>query len=194
MATVQVSLTVSLAPKRVFDLLVRELETALGRQGLGFEGGPDGRLREGADEVATVTLWPAEKGPNFSMTLRWNAPPWKPGRPTALAVKLRRAKGGTRVTVTHEGWGGAVGKPPEVVGWFADQVAAPRLRNGVGAVFFGRSWLDDRTVITAPPGHAVITVLSFRDIRPKKTAPTPIRPSLTLEPVIWSTSQGRATK
>jgi SAM-dependent methyltransferase len=142
MATIQVSLVVALAPRRVFDLLVTELETALGRQGLHFEAGPDGWVREGTADVATVTAWKRGKGPGFGLTLKWNAPPWKPARPTALAFRVQRAKGGTRVTVTHESWGGEVGKPRELVGWFADQVAAPLLRAMAPAAL--GDWITDR--------------------------------------------------
>jgi len=138
MADLQVSIVLALAPRTAFDTLVAELQTALARLGLSFEAGLKGRITEGTHAVGSVKAWTRGKG----LSLEWHSAPWASGKDTAIDLKLRPAKGGTRVTLTHRGWGGAVGGKAELAGWFAGEVAAPLLRatapNELG------DWITDR--------------------------------------------------
>ena len=123
MADLQVSIVLALAPNSAFDALVAELQTALARRGLAFEPGAKGRVTEGDLVVGEVTDWARGKG----LSLTWSAPPWETGKGTAIDLRFRPVKGGTRVTLTHRGWGAAVGGKAEVAGWFAGEVVAPLL-------------------------------------------------------------------
>ena len=138
MADLQVSIVLALAPRSAFDTLVAELQTALARLGLSFEAGPKGRITEGADVVGSVTSWTRGKG----LSLEWHPAPWASGQSTAVDLKLRAVKGGTRATLTHRGWGAAVGGKAELAGWFAGEVVAPLLSatapNALG------TWITDR--------------------------------------------------
>ncbi|HVO34588.1 MAG TPA: SRPBCC domain-containing protein, partial [Gemmatimonadales bacterium] len=138
MADIQVSIVLALAPNSAFDTLVAELRTALARNGLTFEPGAKGKITEGPRETGTVTGWVRGK----SLSLAWSAPPWESGRGTAIELRLRPVKGGTRVTLTHRGWGAAVGGKAELAGWFAGEVVAPLLAatapNALG------DWITDR--------------------------------------------------
>jgi SAM-dependent methyltransferase len=138
MADIQVSIVLPLRPNPAFDALVQELQTALARLSLSFEPGPKGRITEGTEVVGTVTGWTRGKG----LSLEWSAAPWASGKRTALELKLRPVKGGTRVTLTHRGWGAAVGGRAELAGWFAGEVVAPLLR-ATAPTALG-DWITDR--------------------------------------------------
>jgi len=138
MADIQVSIVLALAPKKAFDVLVEELQTALARLGLSFEAGPKGRITEGAHAVGSVTTWTRGKG----LSLEWHAAPWESGKGTAVELRLRPVKGGTRVTLTHRGWGAAVGGKAELAGWFAGEVLAPLLKAAAPAAL--GNWITDR--------------------------------------------------
>ena len=138
MADLQVNIVLALAPKKAFDVLVEELQTALARRGLAFEPGAKGRITEGPHEIGRVRGWTRSKG----FSLAWSAPPWETGKGTAIELRLRPAKGGTRVKLVHRGWGAAVGGKAELTGWFAGEVVAPLLKatapNALG------DWITDR--------------------------------------------------
>ncbi len=138
MADVQVSIVLSLAPNTAFDVLVQELQTALARSGIVFEAGTGGRITEGTHEVGRVTGWKRGTG----LSLAWSAPPWESGKGTAVELRLGRVKGGTRATLTHRGWGAAVGGKAELTGWFAGEVAAHLLRVTAPAAL--GDWITDR--------------------------------------------------
>lgn len=138
MADVQVSVVLVLAPNSAFDALVHELKTALARRGLVFETGAAGRITEGTLEVGRVTRW--ARGRGFS--LAWSAPPWESGKGTTIELKLAKAKGGTRATLTHRGWGKAIGGKAELAGWFAGEVMAPLIVAAAPAAL--GDWITDR--------------------------------------------------
>jgi len=137
-ADLQISTMLALKPNPAFESLVQELRTALALRGLAFEPGPKGRITEGASEVATVTAW--KRGSGFA--LRWHAAPWEPERDSALDLRLRAVKGGTRVTLAHRGWGAAVGGKVELAGWLAGEVLAPFLAATAPRAF--GDWITDR--------------------------------------------------
>jgi SAM-dependent methyltransferase len=138
MADLQVSIVLSLAPRTAFDTLVAELQTALARLGLTFEAGPKGRITEGPHVVGSVTAWTRGKG----LSLEWHPAPWASGKGTTIDLKLAPVKGGTRATLTHRGWGAAVGSKAELAGWFAGEVAAPLLRATAPSAL--GDWITDR--------------------------------------------------
>jgi SAM-dependent methyltransferase len=138
MADLVVSFVLPLARRSAFDTLVQELQTALARLGLIFEPGAKGCITEGPHVAGRVSSWKRGEG----LSLAWSAPPWETGRGTAFEVRLRRVKGGTRVTVAHRGWGKAVGGKAELAGWFAGEVMAPLLA-AVAPKALG-DWITDR--------------------------------------------------
>jgi SAM-dependent methyltransferase len=150
------SIVVPVAPEEAFERVVTELEQALacasGGVGLRLEAGPRGRLVElrqenGGDprevEVARVSRWE----PGTSARFSWRVADWGRHRRTAVELECEPAEGGTRVTLTHRGWGqpilslGAAGGA-ELLGWFAEEILAPAIRStapsGLG------EWLTDR--------------------------------------------------
>jgi len=140
MADFQVSIVLALAPTAAFKAVVENLRTALARSGLVFEAGPQGHLTEGPHRIGKVTGWTQGKG----LSLEWSAPPWDPGRPSTVELRFRAVKGGTRVTLTHRGWGRAVGGggKAELAGWFAGEVMAPLLTATAPAAL--GDWITDR--------------------------------------------------
>ena len=138
MADIQVSIVLALAPKKAFDVLVEELRMGLARLGLSLEPGPKGRMTEGPHQVGRVRGWTRGKG----LSLAWSAPPWESGQGTTVELRLRAVKGGTRVTLTHRGWGKAVGGKAELAGWFASDVLAPVLAAAAPTAL--GDWVTDR--------------------------------------------------
>jgi len=149
MADLVVSIVLPLGPNSAFDTLVQELQTALARLHLAFEAGAKGRIVEGTQEVGKVTRWARGRG----FALAWSAPPWEAGRGTTIELLLRRAKDGTRVTVTHRGWGKGgggtaelaswwAGQKAELAGWFAGEVVAPLLAATAPQAL--GDWITDR--------------------------------------------------
>jgi SAM-dependent methyltransferase len=138
MADLQVSTVLALSPSTAFDTLVSELKDALARRGIGFSVGPKGRITEGLQVVGTVRRWARGKG----LALAWSAPPWERGKGTGVELGLRKVAGGTRVTLVHRGWRGAVGDKAELAGWLAGEVLAPFLAATAPAAL--GDWITDR--------------------------------------------------
>lgn len=130
---------IELAPSAAFDALIAELGTALERQGLSLEPGPQGRVLEGTEEVGRVVAWKEGK----EIRLAWRQAGWDPDAVTEVRLGFEAVDGGTRVTLEHEGFGGLLrDRGEELAGWFADAVAAPLL----AAWSPGRlgDWITDR--------------------------------------------------
>jgi len=110
-------------PRAAFDAVVEELVAALERAGLAVEPGPEGRVREGGSEVGVVTAWEA---PNRAL-LEWRAADWDHDDRTELELRCERISDKTHITLEHRGFGRQFWAEHELVGWFADEVAAPFL-------------------------------------------------------------------
>ncbi len=136
--TVRAGIDIALAPKEAFDVLVEELATALAREGMSMEAGPKGRIVQGEFDVGQVVSWK----PGELILLRWRQAEWKSDEVTEVEVRFEAVDGGTRVTLEHRGWGGLLGDPGEIAGWFAGEVAAPLLR-AMAPAGLG-NWLTDR--------------------------------------------------
>jgi len=136
--TVCVSIDIALAPMEAFDAFIEELATALAQGGMGFEAGPSGRVTEGEIEVGRVVSWE----PGKLVRLQWRLADWNAGEMTDVELRFEPIDGGTRVMLEHRGWGGLIGDPNELAGWFAGEVAAPLLR-ATASTGFG-NWLTDR--------------------------------------------------
>ena len=136
--TVCVSIDIALAPVVAFDVLIEELATALARGGMSFEAGTNGRVVQGEFEVGRVVSWK----PGERVVLQWHQADWKTEELTEVEVRLEPVDGGTRVTLEHRGWGGLIGDPRELAGWFAGEVAAPLLQATAPAGL--GNWLTDR--------------------------------------------------
>jgi SAM-dependent methyltransferase len=135
---VSVSMESALTPAAAFETLIDELPSALDRAGLRFEPGPDGRITQGAFEVGRVVEW----APGRRVLPQWRQADWQPEVLTEVELRVEPSGKGSLVTLAHRGWGGLIGDPTELVGWFADQVAAPLLRATAPAAF--GDWLIDR--------------------------------------------------
>ena len=136
--TVCASIEIALAPVVAFDVLIEELATALARGGMSFEAGTNGRVVQGELEVGRVVSWK----PGERVVLQWHQADWKTEELTEVEVRLEPVDGGTRVTLEHRGWGGLIGDPRELAGWFASEVAAPFLQATAPAGL--GNWLTDR--------------------------------------------------
>jgi SAM-dependent methyltransferase len=136
--TLRSSIDLGLPPGDAFDLLVAELATALARDGLRFEPGPDGRVVEGETTVGRVVAW----DPGERLVLEWRAADWQPDEVTEVALEVAATNAGARVTLVHRGWGQLVGDATELAGWFAGAVAAPLLRATAPRAL--GDWLTDR--------------------------------------------------
>ncbi len=136
--TLCVSIDLALASTMAFDVLVQELAVALAQGGMGFEPGPNGRLTEGELEVGRVIAWK----PGELIQFQWHQAGWKTEEVTNIEVRFEPVDSGTRVTLEHRGWGGLIGDPGELTGWFASAVAAPFLQ-ATAPVCLG-NWLTDR--------------------------------------------------
>jgi SAM-dependent methyltransferase len=136
--TVRVSMDVALAPEVAFDVIIEELATALAQGGMGFEAGANGRVTGGELEVGRVVSWK----PGELIRLHWRQADWNSGELTEVEMRFEPVDGGTQVTLEHRGWGGLVGDPGELAGWFASQVAAPLLQATAPAGL--GNWLTDR--------------------------------------------------
>ena len=136
--TVSASIDLALAPAAAFDVFVEELTTAFMQSGMAFETGAHGRIIMGEFEVGRVVAWKAGE----LIQLQWHPADWEPQETTSVEVRFEPVNGGTRVTVEQRGWGGLVGDPGELAGWFAGAVAAPFLL-ATAPRGFG-NWLTDR--------------------------------------------------
>ncbi|HEX6201381.1 MAG TPA: methyltransferase domain-containing protein [Thermoanaerobaculia bacterium] len=136
--TLTATVEVSLDPAAAFAAVVEDLPAGLARHGLHLTPGPGAVLTEGSTEVARVVAWE----PPSLVALDWRAAPWQTDEVSRLEIRCEAIEGGTRITVEHRLWGGAVGDAGELAGWFAGEVAAPLL----AATAPGRfgDWLTDR--------------------------------------------------
>lgn len=136
--TVSISIELALVPTAAFDVFLEELDVAFAQEGMGFEAGMNGRLSLGEFEVGRVVSWK----PGELMRFQWRQADWKPEEVTEVEVRFEPIDGGTRLSLSHRGWGGLVGDAGELVGWFASAVAAPFLQ-AMAPRGFG-NWLTDR--------------------------------------------------
>lgn len=136
--TVSLSMDSALAPAVAFETLIEELVIALDRAGMRFEPGPGGRVTQGAFEVGRVIEWT----PGQRMRLQWRQADWDPEMVTEVELRVEPRGAGARVTLEHRGWGGLIGDPTELAGWFASEAAAPLLRATMPAAL--GDWLTDR--------------------------------------------------
>ncbi len=149
----RVTVTVAVAPAEAFEVFTAEVDrwwrrgpryrVAGAREGaMRFEGGVGGRLVEevalagGAKtfEIARVTAWE----PPSRLLLAWRNVNFAPGEVTEVEVTFEAVAGGTRVVVTHRGWGairaghparhGLAGAPfSRMIGlWWGDLLSALR--------------------------------------------------------------------
>ncbi len=158
---VSVSVETAASPADAFDAFVNELAASLARLDVTFDPGPDGRVLVDGHEVGRVVEWARGK----QASLRWTAAPWDPDDVTELEVRCEVAASGSRITLEHRGFGKQFWEENEIVGWFADQVAAPLLAQSAPKPF--GDWLTDRAA-RRPSGGFART--SYRD-------PTHHRPS-----------------
>ena len=136
--TVCISIDVALAPVMAFDIFVEELAVALAQGGIGFETGANRRMTEGEFEVGRVIAWK----PGELIQLQWHQADWQTEEVTSVEMRFEPVDGGTRVTLEHRGWGGLIGGPGELMGWFSRGVVAPFLQ-ATAPRGFG-NWLTDR--------------------------------------------------
>jgi SAM-dependent methyltransferase len=153
-AHVRVGISIALEPLAAFDVLVKELASALSRIGLGFEPGPNGRVTETEFEVGRVTTWK----PGERILLQWHPASWSPKEMTEVELRFEPVEGGTRVELESRDWGRMVTAPDELAGWFASEMAAPLLR-AIAPSAFG-DWVTDRRA-RRPSGAAARAV--YRD-------------------------------
>jgi SAM-dependent methyltransferase len=142
--TIRISMDLALAPMAAFDALIEELAIALEQRGMSAELGPDGRVVQaapgqlGEQEVGRMASWQ----PGELLRLRWRPADWNVEEVGEVELRLEPFEGGTHVILEHSGWGGLIGEPSELAGWFASAVVAPLLQAtapaGVG------DWLTDR--------------------------------------------------
>jgi SAM-dependent methyltransferase len=153
-ATIAASMDLPLDAGTAFDVLVDELATALGRMGILFEPGTDGRVLQGQLVVGTVVAWT----PGERIALRWRPADWAPEEVTEIELRIEAREGGSRVAVEHRGWGRLIGEPAELAGWFASEIAAPLLRAAAPRAI--GDWITDRRA-RRPSGAGART--AYRD-------------------------------
>ena len=137
-AVLRIGLDVPLAPPAAFELLIDELTFALGRLGLEFTPGPDGRVTENQVIVGEVATWE----PGVRATFRWHQAPWDPAGVTTIELRLEPGDAGTRITFEQRGPGDVIGGAGEVIGWAASAVLAPVMRAASPGAF--GDWFTDR--------------------------------------------------
>jgi SAM-dependent methyltransferase len=179
-----VSIEVELEPDEAFQRFFEELSTRLHDSSsdvaMKLEPGVGGRLvqlertGEGSSAVGTVLVWDSGR----RVVLEWRAPEWSGAQPTSLEIEFEAVAGGTRVVLQHRGWFAPFGEllgatsgeaaAPELLGWFADRVAAPFLL-AMSATGMGE-WLADR-IGRRPTGPAARqTYRAPQDRRPSFVA------------------------
>ena len=89
---------------------------------------------QGATQVGTVVRWETT-----GVSLEWQSADWAPDD-DRTELEIRQERGGIRVE--HRGFGEQFWDPGEIVGWFADEVAAPLLLVSAPARY--GDWLTDR--------------------------------------------------
>jgi SAM-dependent methyltransferase len=135
---VRAGIDLALQPSKAFDIVVEELASSLSPVGIIFERGANGRITQAGFEVGRVTSWK----PGEQVLLQWHPADWNPEETTEVELQLTAVDGGTRVELVHRGWGGLIGAPEELAGWFAGQVAAPLFEATAPAAF--GDWITDR--------------------------------------------------
>jgi SAM-dependent methyltransferase len=154
MAAIHASIDLALEPSAAFETVIEELVTALANLGIQVEGTSDGRVRERHNVVGRIVSWiPGER-----ILLEWRQADWDPAERTEIELRFERTPEGTKVTLEHRGWGGLIGDPHELAGWFAGEVAAPLLGATAPAAF--GDWLTDR-LARRPSGRSARAV--YRD-------------------------------
>ena len=138
MATIHAGIDVPLDPSTAFDVIVEELISALAAVGIHVDARPDGRVRQAASVIGRVVSWT----PGERVSIEWRPADWSAGEVTEVELRFESAAGSTKVTLEHRGWGGLIGDPKDLAGWFAGEVAAPLLRATAPAGF--GDWLTDR--------------------------------------------------
>lgn len=136
--TVSMSIELAFAPMKSFEVFIEELTVALTQNGISFEAGANGRITEGGFEVGRVIAWI----PGEMIQLQWHQADWEKEEVTNVEMRFEPINGGTRVTLEHDGWGGLIGGPGELAGWFARTVVSPFLQ-ATSPRGFG-NWLTDR--------------------------------------------------
>ncbi len=133
------SLEVPASPAETFDLVIEELRTGLGRQGIRFEPGMGGTFKEGNLSIGKVIEWTPGRG----FVVEWQPTPWDPGSPARIVMRVEPRDSGSSVSWEIIGW---VSHLPdgeaELTGWFATFVLPPVLRT-LAPSGFG-DWLIDR--------------------------------------------------
>ena len=132
-SAMRTTIAVELSGEHSFEAFLDELVHALGRSGLTVEPRAGGRVMQGATQVGTVVRWETT-----GVSLEWQSADWAPDDRTEL--EIRQERGGIRVE--HRGFGEQFWDPGEIVGWFADEVAAPLLLVSAPARY--GDWLTDR--------------------------------------------------
>jgi SAM-dependent methyltransferase len=122
--TIRSSIDLKLGPQEAFDIIVQELCSVLGQQGIRFDPGPEGQLVQGNFRIARILSWQ----PGEHIVFEWRQAHWQPDEITQVEFRFESIDGGTRLTIEHQGWGGLVGEGGEITGWFASEIAAPFLR------------------------------------------------------------------
>jgi SAM-dependent methyltransferase len=136
--TVRVSSDLTLAPEAAFDVLVGELVAALAQNGMDMVAGTNGRIAEGEFEVGRIAAWK----PGELIQLQWHPADWQTEEVTEVEMRFEPIAGGTRVTVEHRDWGGLIGDPGEMAGWFTRTIVTPFLQATTPRGF--GNWLTDR--------------------------------------------------
>jgi SAM-dependent methyltransferase len=154
MATIHASIDLPLDPAAAFEATVEELVLSLRAFGIDMEPAPEGRVRERGLVIGRILHW----APGEMVAVEWRQADWNAEEVTEVLLHFEAAAEGTRVTLEHRGWGGQIGDPRELAGWFAGQVAVPILRASAPAAF--GDWLTDR-LARRPAGAAARAV--YRD-------------------------------
>jgi SAM-dependent methyltransferase len=136
--TIRISIGLALSPTAAFEILVEELILALAQIGMSLETGANGHITGGEFEVGRVVAWK----PGELIRLEWHPTDWRPEEVTNVEVRFEEVEVGTRVTLEHNGWGGLIGGPGELAGWFAGSIVAPFM-HATAPHGFG-NWLTDR--------------------------------------------------
>lgn len=117
---VRASVELELEPAAAFDVFLRELADGLSRLGLRLQSGAGGRVLERDAVAGRVVAW--EEG--RLLRLEWASPPWRPGAPAELELKVEPVAGGCRVVVEQRRWTPLLGDATEQGAWFASEIVA----------------------------------------------------------------------
>lgn len=122
-----------------FDQFVDDLVTGLSRRRIRLIPGATGRVIQDGGEIGRITAW--ERG--RALRLHWTAWSWGDAADADVDVSFTPLPSGTRISITLPGWSQRISVPiPDVVGWFAMQVAAPALAAATPGEL--ADWVTDR--------------------------------------------------